>query len=66
MKEGRIMTQKLELSGDYVSLMKALVIIEDLQIRHKLNSVKFIKTKNIKTRSDELVLELFFQAIVKN
>jgi hypothetical protein len=63
---GYVATQKAELSGDYVSLLKALQLIEKVDLRFKLNSIRFFTTKSIQTKSDELVLELYFQVVVKN
>ncbi len=63
---GSIKTQKAELSGDYISLLNSLQSIENLELRYKLNSIRFYTLKSIKTKRSELVLELYFQILVKN
>jgi|GEM_PF-3277722 len=64
-KDGVIVTQQLKLSGDYTALLRSLNVIEKIETNYKLNSIKLIKTRNTKTKNDELLLELLFQAFVK-
>ncbi len=61
-----IKTVILELSGDYPSLLKSLNEIEKEQIKFKLNSAKYYKARNIRTRRDELILSLYFQTLIKD
>ncbi len=59
----RIETNRLTLEGDFHKLLQLLYHIENDYTFGQVSSVRFYKAKNIKSRQNELLLEIFVQTI---